>query len=261
MQIIQEQNSRKGLIGTILVHMLLLLMFLFIGMSYPDPPPPEEGITINFGTSDEGMGDEQPENPTETSESNPSENVESETTTSADVAEEQMTTQTHTETVEVNASENNTTEQNTSEKENTTSENLSEALNAFNNSQNSSINNNEGETGNPGDQGDIDGDPNSSNHTGGGIGNGVTYSLAGRNMLSTPKIEDNSQEQGKVVVDIIVDKFGKVIKATPGGRGSTTTSPLLYKKAKEAALKTKFNAKPDLVGDQRGQMTFVFILN
>ncbi len=260
MELIQDKNSRKGLIGTILFHLVLFLLFLFVGMAYPDPPPPEEGITINFGTSDEGMGEEQPENPSETSENVEQENVETETTAASNVAEEQMTTQTHTETVNVNASENTTQESETVVEEQSTSQNLSEALNAFNNNSSSS-NANEGETGNPGDQGSLDGDLNSPNHNGGGVGNGVTYSLTGRNMLSTPKIKDNSQEQGKVVVDIVVDKTGKVIKATPGGRGSTTTSPLLYKKALEAALKTKFNAKPDLVGDQKGQMTFVFILN
>jgi TonB family protein len=260
MELIKDKNSRKGLMATILFHLVLFLLFLFVGMAYPDPPPPEEGITINFGTSDEGMGEEQPENPSETSENVEQENTETTTTASSNIAEEQVVTQNTTETINVNASENTTQESETVVEEESTSQNLSEALNAFNNNSSSS-NANEGETGNPGDQGSLDGDPNSSNHTGGGVGNGVSYSLAGRNLLSTPKIDDNSQEQGKVVVDIVVDKTGKVIKATPGGRGSTTTSPLLYKKALEAALKTKFNAKPDLVGDQKGQMTFVFILN
>jgi TonB family protein len=259
MEFIQDKNSRKGLIGTVLFHLLLLLLFLFVGMAYPDPPPPEEGITINFGTSDEGMGEEQPENPSETSENIEQENTET-TTAASNVAEEQVITQNTTETINVNASENTTQESETVVEEESTSQNLSEALNAFNNNS-SSTNANEGETGNPGDQGSLDGDPNSPNHNGGPVGKGVTYSLAGRSLMSTPKIDDNSQEQGKVVVDIVVDKTGKVIKATPGGRGSTTTSPLLYKKALEAALKTKFNAKPDLVGDQKGQMTFVFILN
>ena len=80
-------------------------------------------------------------------------------------------------------------------------------------------------------------------------------------MISSPQIKDNSQEEGKVVVDIIVDKYGKVLRATPGARGSTTTSTVLYKKAKEAALKTKFNANPDVAEEQKGQMTFIFILN
>ncbi len=255
MQIIKEKNNRVGLIGTIVFHALLLLLFLFVGMTYPDPPPPEEGITINFGNSEDGMGD----NPTEELSESESETSEQSTTntSSSSAAEQQVQTQNTTETVNINASNN--TSQSTTTTQNTTSQNLSEALNAFNSSASSSSN--EGETGNPGNQGSLEGDPNSNNYTGGGNGNGVTYSLSGRNLLSMPKIEDNSQEQGKVVVDIVVDKFGKVIKATPGGRGSTTTSPILYKKAVEAALKTKFNAKPELVSDQKGQMTFVFILN
>lgn len=260
MELIKNQNSRKGVIGTLLFHLVLFLLFLFVGMSYPDPPPPEEGITINFGTSDEGMGEEQPEEPTVESENQTQDNEVSETTTASNVAEENVVTQNTTETINVNASENTIVESETVVEEQSTSQNLSDALNAFNNSASSS-NANEGNAGNPGDQGSLEGDPNSNNHTGAGIGNGVSYSLAGRNLISTPKINDDSQEQGKVVVDIVVDKTGKVIKATPGGRGSTTTSPLLYKKALEAALKTKFNANPDLVADQKGQMTFVFILN
>ena len=58
MEIIQDKNSRSGLIGTILVHLLLLLMFLSFGMTYQDPPEPNEGsMMINFGTSDEGSGE------------------------------------------------------------------------------------------------------------------------------------------------------------------------------------------------------------
>lgn len=257
MELIQDKNNRTGLIGTIGFHAILLLIIIFCGMSYQDPPPPrEEGITINFGTSNDGMGEEQPEEATSTSSEATTENTE--ITPPTEESTPEIVTQNTAEAVAVNSAESNTEETETVVEE-TASENLSEALNAFNN--NSSATSNEGETNNSGDQGSLDGDPNSSNHTGGGIGNGVTFSLAGRNMLSTPKIKDNSQEQGKVVVDIVVDKNGKVIKATPGGRGSTTTSPLLYKKALEAALKTKFNAKPDLVGEQKGQMTFVFILN
>lgn len=255
MQFIKDKNNRAGIIGTILFHVLLLILFLFVGMTYPDPPPPEEGITINFGNSEDGMGD----NPTE--ELSPSESesneVSTSTQTSSSSAEQNVQTQNTTETVNLNASNN--TSPPTNSTQNTTSQNLSEALNAFNNSNSSSSN--QGETGNPGNQGSLDGDPKSNNYTGGPTGNGISYSLNGRRHEYLPKIDDNSQEQGTVVVDIVVDKFGKVIKATPGGRGSTTTSPILYKKAKEAAEKTKFNAKLDLVSDQKGTMTFVFLLN
>jgi TonB family protein len=80
-------------------------------------------------------------------------------------------------------------------------------------------------------------------------------------MTSSPTIRDKSQEEGKVIVDIIVDKYGNVIRASPGARGSTTTSTQLYKIAKKAALNTKFNANPDAREEQKGQMTFIFILN
>ena len=74
------------------------------------------------------------------------------------------------------------------------------------------------------------------------------------------RIDDKSQETGKVVVEIIVDKSGKVISAISGGVGSTTNSAYLYKLAKEAALSTAFNASPDGKETQKGTITFNFVL-
>jgi TonB family protein len=133
-----------------------------------------------------------------------------------------------------------------------------------------------------GDQGVRDGDPNSlyqgkgqgqgGNGSGGGEGDGsgpgkgsgsgpgFSYELAGRAVRSKPSIYDNSQETGKVVVAIKVDKYGNVVDAVPGARGSTTTSTNLFRKAKEAALKAKFNPSPDGVEEQRGTITFVFVV-
>ena len=45
----EKKSKRKGIIGTILFHVLLLVAFLFMGLTYQDPPPAEEGISINFG--------------------------------------------------------------------------------------------------------------------------------------------------------------------------------------------------------------------
>ena len=55
------KNKLKAIIGTVLFHIGLLLFFIFMGLSYQIPPPPEEGITINFGYQDFGSGSEQPE--------------------------------------------------------------------------------------------------------------------------------------------------------------------------------------------------------
>jgi protein TonB len=95
---------------------------------------------------------------------------------------------------------------------------------------------------------------------GDGKGSGVKLNLAGRKWLRPPRINDQSQETGKVVVAIIVDKQGKVISAIPGDVGSTTNSAYLYKLAKEAALTTPFNASPDGKETQKGTITFNFVL-
>lgn len=258
MELIQDKNSRVGLIGTIVFHALLLLFLLFFGLTYFDPPPSEEGITINFGTSDNGMGNEQIQatnTPIETVSQDHSEVQEA-------TSSEDIVTQNTTETIAVNAKENTEKAEKVSppKEEKKISNDLSAALSALDNAKQNTANS-EGETNSPDDQGAIDGDVNSSKYTGGGRGSGITYSLAGRSLRTTPKIKDNSQEEGKVVVDIVVDKYGKVVKAIAGARGSTTSNSTLLNKAKEAALKTRFNAKPDAVSDQKGKMTFVFILN
>lgn len=48
--------KRRGLIPTIVYHALLILLLVFAGLSYPDPPPEEAGILVNFGTDDTGFG-------------------------------------------------------------------------------------------------------------------------------------------------------------------------------------------------------------
>ena len=44
--------NRRGLIATIVYHTLLILLLVFAGLTFPDPPPEEEGILVNFGTDE-----------------------------------------------------------------------------------------------------------------------------------------------------------------------------------------------------------------
>ena len=52
--------NRRGLIATIVYHTLLILLLVFAGLTFPDPPPEEEGILVNFGIDDSGLGDFEP---------------------------------------------------------------------------------------------------------------------------------------------------------------------------------------------------------
>jgi colicin import membrane protein len=52
--------NRRGVIATIVYHTLLILLLVFAGLTFPDPPPEEEGILVNFGTDETGLGDFEP---------------------------------------------------------------------------------------------------------------------------------------------------------------------------------------------------------
>lgn len=60
----EKKNKRIALFTTIGVNGILLILLLFvIAWKAPDPPNPEYGIELNFGTDSQGSGDVQPEVP------------------------------------------------------------------------------------------------------------------------------------------------------------------------------------------------------
>jgi len=120
----------------------------------------------------------------------------------------------------------------------------------------------EGDDNQAGDKGDPNGDPNASGYYGnGGGGSGGNYRLGNRKALSKPKPTYDCNEQGKVVVSISVDKNGRVISAKPGIRGTTNSAPCLLRRAKEAALKTKFNSDSKAPAKQVGSIIYNFTLS
>ena len=249
------KNRRKAIIGTVLFHIGLLLCFIFMGLTYQIPPPPEEGITINFGYQDFGSGSEQLEQIVEEQEITPQEIVNNnpvvEDISTQDI-EETPTTKLK-EQLEKPKEENKTEEKKPEPVVNT------KALYPGKKQNNS---NSQGISEGQGDQGSQDGDPNSNAYTGGGTGtNGIAYQLGGRTIAEIKKPNYDSQQQGKVVVTIRVDRNGKVISATPGAKGSTTTNAYLYSKAKEAALKTTFEANTTAPEIQVGTIIYNFKLN
>ena len=52
--------DRKGLLGTILVHVVVLILFMVLGFKTQLPLPGEAGILINFGDVEEAFGKEEP---------------------------------------------------------------------------------------------------------------------------------------------------------------------------------------------------------
>jgi len=280
----------RSLFLTVLIHAALILAMIFAVMRTPNPPFPETGggggVLVNIGYVDLASGDVQP--------------LSEETTTDPSVAdvtptnqpEEQFATQ---ETEEAPVAKTDKTDKknvkptktepkpSTQPKKPVEEPRKSDPRALYQGKTNGSKSQGTAATG-TGDQGDPLGDPNSKytgkGGQGGGTGNGngtgtgdgegpgmgtgkgggVSFSLAGRKWMRTPAISDRSQETGKVVVDITVDKKGNVVNAIPGGRGSTTTSAYLLRLAKEAAMKAKFNESPDDSDIQKGTITFIFVV-
>lgn len=54
------EKHKRGIIGTIVFHTIVLLLLIFLGFFTPLPLPGEEGILVNFGTTDQGLGKQEP---------------------------------------------------------------------------------------------------------------------------------------------------------------------------------------------------------
>ena len=86
----------------------------------------------------------------------------------------------------------------------------------------------------------------------------VRYKVADRNIVKPPKIDNLTQKKGTVIVDISVNKYGNVTKATPGAAGSSTNDEYLYSKAKQAAESALFNNVPTAPLEQTGYIVIPF---
>jgi len=227
-----------------------------MGLTYQIPPPPEEGITINFGYEDLGSGAEQPEQIIEEQDITPQEEV-----VENNPVVEEISTQDIEETPATKIKQPKEKPNEVKKVEEKKPEPIVNAKALYPGKKQNNISS-QGISEGQGDQGSQDGDPNSNAYTGGGIGtNGIAYQLGGRTIAEIKKPNYDSQQQGKVVVTIRVDRNGKVISATPGAKGSTTTNAYLYSKAKEAALKTTFEANTTAPEIQVGTIIYNFKLN
>lgn len=121
---------------------------------------------------------------------------------------------------------------------------------------------NEGDDNKAGDKGQADGDPYATSYYGSpGSGSGTGgYGLNGRSLVSKGKVKQECNEEGRVVVKIIVDRNGNVVSATPGVKGTTNNSPCLLDPAKKTAFKHKWNLDSNAPSQQVGFVVVNFKL-
>jgi len=69
----------------------------------------------------------------------------------------------------------------------------------------------------------------------------IKYQMKGRKIVEAPRISNATENKGTIVVDVMINRQGTVMKAKTGGVGSTTTNEYLLTKAKFAAQGAQFD--------------------
>lgn len=279
----------KGLAGAAIIHLVLFVVLILVSFSVPPPPDTEEGILVNFGTDETGFGLIEPSPPAVTEEAssppaaNASNNAEEDPLLTQDMEEapevkkvDPEAEKKKLEKIEADKkrkaeleAERIRKQQEEEERKRIEAEQQRQAdimnrtKNALANSKNAGTGTtSEGIAGGTGNQGDPNGSVDSKvRGEGGGLGDkGISYDLQGRGFQKLPPPEYDYQGEGRVVVEVSVDRSGKVTQAVPGIKGSTTLDEYLLKVAKEAAMEARFEAKPDAPLFQKGTITYNFIL-
>jgi outer membrane biosynthesis protein TonB len=288
----EREKNIKALAYTGMICLLLFLLFFFLQWTLPQIPAPSfgEGIEVNLGNSETGIGDNVPLSP-----GNPSLTEDSKTAPpklqNENVNQPKINAD---EYADGEAPAVNKTKENKVTKPILTPTSInkkSSPVNAINTtpappkpkavfkggtSTTSSGNNadtyngvkNQGIAGGKGDQGNPNGNPNSDSYKGnaatGNGGNGgnsgvtIRSGLDGRRITKLPSFEDDFNENAKVAVDITVDKLGNVTNAIVNQRGTTTTNQNIKTIALRKARSLKLNSGD--VEEQTGTLVFNFKL-
>ncbi|MBE6287112.1 MAG: TonB family protein [Mediterranea massiliensis] len=269
----KKRSKYMGLAGALLVHLALLLLLLLVGFTVPKPEE-EGGVSVLLGEMPDAFGaadptlvkvdvmpQQQPIPPVE------------------EVVEQEMITQEVEETVaippktpptpkkeEVKKPEKSA-EEIAAEKQRLEAEKAERERKAAEEAARRRVANAFGRGAQMGDKGTTTGQGVQGSPTGNapagmptGVGGYGSFNLDGRSLGpgGLPKPTYNVQEEGRVVVTIIVNPQGEVI-STAINRQTNTVSTALRRAAEEAAKKARFNSVGGL-NNQQGTITYYFNL-
>lgn len=284
----EARKNRLASLYTFLITLSLFLLFFLVSWTLPfNPPlPVEEGLEVNLGNSDQGLGNDQPYLPgdpaakdqpkytppkapaavkealksVETDDQNPDKDVpvvkqppvtkpEATKIPDKDLA---IKTPRKTKAIVTDPTPK-------PPRPKAVFQGVNGTGNGGNDADHYKPGGNQGIAGGRGDQGAPGGDPNSTNYKGGGNGSGVAIlrGLQGRSWRSLPSFTDEFNDNAKVAVDIHVDASGNVVSADYQPRGSTTADASMKAIALRKARQIKFNTGSD---ESVGTLIFNFKL-
>ncbi|MCA0960038.1 cell envelope integrity protein TolA [Muricauda ruestringensis] len=290
MSFLDTRHKKKSFTLTTLLLSALLLLLFYIGLTYLDPPI-ENGIAVNFGTMEYGSGEVQP---TERVKSEPrevesqpepqefTEPAEPEETVVEEAPVEEVLTSDDAETIKLRqeqeakrkaeeeaqkakaeaeriAREKREAEERKRQEQEAKKKSVDALIGGIGKSDGTATGS-EGDDDSAGDKGQPDGDPYATSYYGSpGTGTGG-YGLSGRALADNGKVRQECNEEGRVVVRIVVDRSGKVIKAEPGVKGTTNNAPCLLEPARKTAMLHRWNPDSNAPAQQIGFVVVNFKL-
>ena len=248
----EKKDKGIAIAGTIVVHALVLLVLFLMAFRTPLPLPGEEGVEVDLGMMDQGMGNIQPEKPAIPMAAQPQQQQ--------NKSNEDIVTQNDDEAPAIEKPKNTKPKQETKPVEEPKPTVNQKAL--FKGSNNPQAGGSEGITGQPGDQGKPNGLAGIKKYDGnGGKGNGTGYDLGGRGAKSLHRPDDDFSEEGRIVVDIWVNRDGQVVRAEVATKGTDIINNAMRQKAIQAAKRSTFASDPDAPEEQHGTITYTFVIN
>lgn len=273
------KNSRiQGIVGTVIVHLVILLILLFVFIHGTEVQE-EGGVPVMLGNTELSQGDSDPYTLTEVDILNePQMESVPEQTSDVEASEQEMITQDMEETVAVTPQKKKDTAKKTEKEQpkKTVPEKTREQIEAEKKAaaekaaveaaakkiagafgKGTTMGSKGSGTTGKGIEGSPTGNGNVGKSTGvGGVG---SWDLNGRSLNgSLPVPVYNVQDEGRVVVTITVNPAGKVISTSINKR-TNTVNAALRRAAEEAARKATFNTISG-VNNQTGTITYYFKL-
>lgn len=270
----KNKNKLFGIIGTVVFHAIVLVLLFTLCFRTPLPLPGEAGVEVNLGMYAQGLGHEA----NQTEETEPvkeTPKIEEQSVESDDVIEEDIVS----EDEEAPAIEepNNEVEEivEEHEKQEVIEEVIEEKQEEIIPEEKPVVNqramfqvpkNNKKD---PGSEGDEKGEGEKGKPNGlkdieryeanGGSGDGPSYDLGGRGAKSISTPSKDFSEPGIIVVDIKVDREGRVVEAMIG-KGTDIYNSSMRESALRAARNSIFNKDENAPEIQSGTITYKFII-
>ena len=270
----KNKNKLYGIIGTVVFHAIVLVLLFTLCFRTPLPLPGEAGVEVNLGMYAQGYGHEanQPEvtEPVKETPKVEEQNIEPDEVIEEDIVSEDEEApaieepQEEVEEVIEEPEKQEIAEEVIEEKQEVITPEEKPVVNQRamfqvpKNDKNTSSS--EGDDKGEGEKGKANGLKDIERYEGnGGSGDGPSYDLGGRGAKSISSPSKNFSEEGKIVVEIKVDRDGRVVE-TKIGRGTTIVDSSMCESALRAAKNSIFNKDENAPEIQSGTITYTFII-